>query len=67
MKPIFNSVAKTLKEENEKGVIAFVDTTKETKLGERFKIKGFPTIKYFQVIIFIIYWVNRVSLNFTFI
>lgn len=55
MKPIFNSVAKTLKEENEKGVIAFVDTTKETKLGERFKIKGFPTIKYFQVIIFIIY------------
>lgn len=50
MKPIFNRVAKQLKEENEKGIIAFVDATKERKLAERFKIKGFPTVKYFQVI-----------------
>ena len=33
MKPIFNRVAKTLKEENENSVIAFVDCTKETKLN----------------------------------
>lgn len=49
MKPVYNKVAKTLKDENEKGIIAFVDATKERKLAERFKIKGFPTIKYFQV------------------
>lgn len=48
MKPIFNNVAKQLKEENHEGVIAFVDTTVEQELGTRFKIKGFPTIKYFQ-------------------
>lgn len=49
MKPIFNRVAKTLKEENENSVIAFVDCTKETKLNSRFKIKGFPTVKHFKV------------------
>ena len=38
MKPIFNRVAKTLKEENENSVIAFVDCTKETKLNSRYKI-----------------------------
>ena len=50
MKPIFNNVAKRLKEENENGIIAFVDATQEKKLGDRFKIKGFPTIKYFKVL-----------------
>lgn len=48
MKPIYNNVAKTLKEENAEGIIAFVDTTVEKELGERFKIKGFPTVKYFE-------------------
>jgi len=48
MKPIFNSVAKTLKEENSEGIIAFVDCTVEKELGSRFGIKGFPTIKFFQ-------------------
>jgi len=48
MKPVLNNVAKRLKEENESGIIAFVDATQEKKLGERFKIKGFPTIKYFK-------------------
>ena len=48
MKPVFNKVAKQLKEEKAEGVIAFVDCTVQKGLAERFKIKGFPTIKYFQ-------------------
>lgn len=48
MKPVFNNVAKVLKEEKSDGVIAFVDATKETKVAGRFKIKGFPTVKYFK-------------------
>lgn len=48
MKPVFNKVAKTLKEENSNGIITFVDATKETKLANRYKIKGFPTVKYFK-------------------
>lgn len=30
------------------GRLAAVDTTKETKLGSEFSIKGYPTIKYFR-------------------
>jgi hypothetical protein len=48
MKPVFNRVAKQLIEENSENKIAFVDATKETKLGERFKVKGYPTIKMFK-------------------
>lgn len=48
MKPIFNRVAKQLEEENSKNKIVFVDATKETKLGQRFKVKGYPTIKFFK-------------------
>ena len=48
MKPIFNNVARALKEESSDGVIAFVDATESKKLADRFKIKGFPTVKYFK-------------------
>ena len=48
MKPVFNRVAKRLKEENSKSIIAFVDATKENLLGEKFKVKGYPTIKLFK-------------------
>jgi thiol-disulfide isomerase/thioredoxin len=48
MKPVFNRVAKQLMEEDSENKIAFVDATKETKLGERFKVKGYPTIKMFK-------------------
>jgi hypothetical protein len=48
MKPIMNKIAKTLKEENSENIIAFVDATKEKALGDRFKVKGFPTVKFFQ-------------------
>jgi thioredoxin-like negative regulator of GroEL len=43
-----NRVAKQLKEEKSTSIIAFVDATKETKLAERFKVKGFPSVKYFK-------------------
>lgn len=48
MKPVYNNVARRLIDEKIDGVIAAVDATKETKLAERFKIKGFPTVKYFK-------------------
>jgi hypothetical protein len=48
MKPVFNSVAEQLKAQNVDGIIAAVDSTKEKKISERFKVKGFPTIKYFK-------------------
>lgn len=48
MKPVLNNVAKTLKEENSNTIIAFVDATKEQALGQRFKVKGYPTVKFFK-------------------
>ena len=48
MKPVFNRVAKQLKEENSSNVIAFVDAQENSKLAERFKVKGFPTVKFFK-------------------
>ena len=30
------------------GSLAAVDATKEPKLGERFKVSGYPTVKYFK-------------------
>ena len=48
MKPVYNNVARRIIDEKIDGVIAAVDATKETKLAERFKIKGFPTVKYFK-------------------
>jgi protein disulfide isomerase family A protein 5 len=48
MKPVYNRVAKKLKEENSPNIIAFIDATEQTKLAERFKVKGFPTIKFFK-------------------
>lgn len=48
MKPTLNNVAKTLKEENSNTIIAFVDATKEQALGQRFKVKGYPSVKFFK-------------------
>ena len=47
MKPAYTDAAKLLKEQQVSGIMAAVDATKETDLGKRFKIEGFPTIKYF--------------------
>jgi thioredoxin-like negative regulator of GroEL len=48
MKPIYNRVAKKLKEEGSANVIAFLDATEHAKTAQRFKIKGLPTVKFFK-------------------
>lgn len=48
MKPVLNKVAKRMKDENIEGMIAAVDATKERKVADKLKVKGFPTVKYFK-------------------
>jgi len=48
MKPGYTEAAGKLKEEGIDGVLAAVDATKERRLGERFEVKGYPTLKYFK-------------------
>lgn len=48
MKPGYMEAAKTMKEESVAGALAAVDATKETELGTKYGVKGFPTIKYFE-------------------
>lgn len=47
--PIWEELDQRLQEENPQDgiIIAKVDTTKETQVGNRFKIESFPTLKYF--------------------
>ena len=47
MKPHYTDAARIMKESGVNGVLAAVDATK-TKLGERYNVQGFPTVKYFQ-------------------
>uniref|UniRef100_A0A8C7YQH8 Protein disulfide isomerase family A, member 5 n=1 Tax=Oryzias sinensis TaxID=183150 RepID=A0A8C7YQH8_9TELE len=49
MKPEYDEAAEILnKDADGPGVLAAVDTTVHKALGERFKISGFPTVKYFE-------------------
>ncbi|XP_041371887.1 probable protein disulfide-isomerase A4 [Gigantopelta aegis] len=48
IKPEYTDAAKTMKEQNIPGILAAVDATKAKKMGEEYKIKGFPTVKYFK-------------------
>nr|XP_019956165.1 PREDICTED: protein disulfide-isomerase A5 [Paralichthys olivaceus] len=49
MKPEYDEAAEILnKGANSPGALAAVDTTVHKAVGERFKISGFPTVKYFQ-------------------
>uniref|UniRef100_A0A6Q2ZC79 Thioredoxin domain-containing protein n=1 Tax=Esox lucius TaxID=8010 RepID=A0A6Q2ZC79_ESOLU len=49
MKPEYDEAAEYLnKDPNSPGVLAAVDTTIHKAVGERFKISGFPTVKYFE-------------------
>jgi len=45
--PEYAGAAKILAEKTPPRYLAKVDTTKEEKLGKRFDIKGFPTLKWF--------------------
>ncbi|KAL3055903.1 hypothetical protein OYC64_018579 [Pagothenia borchgrevinki] len=48
MKPEYDEAAEILnKAADSPGVLAAVDTTVHKAIGERFKISGFPTVKYF--------------------
>ncbi|XP_025081188.1 protein disulfide-isomerase A5-like [Pomacea canaliculata] len=48
MKPDYTEAAETIKSEGLTSVLAAVDATKNRKLAEDYKIKGFPTLKYFK-------------------
>lgn len=48
MKPEYVDAAAQLKEEGFEGVMAAVDATIHRGLADRFEVKGFPAVKYFQ-------------------
>ncbi|XP_020917391.1 protein disulfide-isomerase A5 [Exaiptasia diaphana] len=48
MKPEYTEAAKTLKDQGISGILAAVDATKERNLGKKFKVEGYPTVKYFR-------------------
>ena len=48
MKPHYDAAAKIMKEEQIQGILAAVDATKATKLSSKYKVDGFPTVKFFQ-------------------
>ncbi|XP_061782391.1 protein disulfide-isomerase A5 isoform X1 [Nerophis lumbriciformis] len=49
MKPEYEEAAQTLNKDLESpGVLAAMDTTVHKSVGERLKISGFPTLKYFE-------------------
>ena len=48
MKPEFVKAAEAMVTIGVNGKLAAVDATKEPKLGKRFEVKGYPTVKYFK-------------------
>lgn len=48
MKPEYTDAAQSMKEQEIPGVLVAVDATKEQEIGKRYKIEGFPTVKYFK-------------------
>lgn len=47
MKPAYMEAAKLMKEREVPGILAAVDATKEERLGKRYEIKGYPSLRYF--------------------
>ncbi|KAH8274021.1 hypothetical protein KR044_008102 [Drosophila immigrans] len=47
MKPEYEKAALEMKKSNVPGVLAALDATKEPSIGEKYKVKGYPTVKYF--------------------
>ncbi|KAH3868542.1 protein disulfide-isomerase A5-like [Dreissena polymorpha] len=48
MKPEYVEAAQKMVAEEIDGALAAVDATVDKKLGEQFKVQGFPTVKYFK-------------------
>nr|WDU65913.1 putative disulfide isomerase Tcis_disulfideisomerase_A5like [Tityus cisandinus] len=48
MKPEYTNAAANLKIQNIPGILCAVDATKEKGIAERYKITGYPTVKYFK-------------------
>ena len=51
MKPDYTDAAQIIKDQEIPGVLAAVDATKQRKVAEEYKIKGFPTLKYFKWVV----------------
>lgn len=47
MKPEYEKAAEKMKSENIMGVLAALDATKESQIGAKYGVKGYPTVKYF--------------------
>lgn len=48
MHPHFEKAAEIMKNDKIDGVLAALDATKENEIGNRFEVRGYPTVKYFS-------------------
>ncbi|KAK2166678.1 hypothetical protein NP493_1310g00031 [Ridgeia piscesae] len=48
MKPEFTQAAEKMKEDGIEGKLAALEATENRKTAEKFKVKGYPTVKYFK-------------------
>ncbi|XP_055904063.1 protein disulfide-isomerase A5 [Eupeodes corollae] len=47
MKPEYEKAALIMKEQKVPGILAALDATKESTIGQKYAVKGYPTVKYF--------------------
>jgi protein disulfide-isomerase-like protein len=48
LKPKYEAAKKILKNKNISGMLAAVDASRETEVANKFGVKGYPTLKYFE-------------------